>query len=107
MSDRESLSAAPVTDAWREAAGKIVSPAIALVFVTSMVEVMLQTAAHPGATADGSMIVVLADATASTFGAAYPFFAPAVGTLGAFIAGSITVSNVTFAAFQFEIALLC
>jgi len=93
-----------VTDAWREAAGKIVSPAIALVFVIAMVEVMLQTAAHPGATADGSMIVVLADATASTFGAAYPFFAPTVGTLGAFIAGSITVSNVTFAAFQFEIA---
>nr|WP_321163753.1 L-lactate permease [Halorubrum saccharovorum] len=93
-----------VTDAWREAAGKIVSPAISLVFVIAMVEVMLQTAAHPGATADGSMIVVLADATASTFGAAYPFFAPMVGTLGAFIAGSITVSNVTFAAFQFEIA---
>ena len=98
------MSADEVTDAWREAAGKIVSPAVSLVFVIAMVEVMLQTAAHPGATAAGSMIVVLADATASTFGAAYPLFAPAVGTLGAFIAGSITVSNVTFAAFQFEIA---
>jgi lactate permease len=93
-----------VTDAWREAAGKIVSPAIALVFVIAMVEVMLQTAAHPGAAADGSMIVVLASATASLLGGAYPFFAPVVGTLGAFIAGSITVSNITFAAFQFEIA---
>ncbi|PAU84140.1 lactate permease [Halorubrum salipaludis] len=98
------MEAGDVTDAWREAAGKIVSPAIALVFVIAMVEVMLQTAAHPGAAADGSMIVVLADATASTLGATYPFFAPVVGTLGAFIAGSITVSNVTFAAFQFEIA---
>ena len=98
------MSADEVTSAWREAAGKIVSPAVSLVFVIAMVEVMLQTAAHPGATADGSMIVVLADATASTFGGAYPLFAPAVGTLGAFIAGSITVSNVTFAAFQFEIA---
>lgn len=98
------MSADEVTSAWREAAGKIVSPAVSLVFVIAMVEVMLQTAAHPGATAGGSMIVVLADATASTFGAAYPLFAPAVGTLGAFIAGSITVSNVTFAAFQFEIA---
>ncbi|WP_241983229.1 L-lactate permease, partial [Halorubrum sp. GN11GM_10-3_MGM] len=98
------MSADEVTSAWREAAGKIVSPAVSLVFVIAMVEVMLQTAAHPGATADGSMIVVLADATASTFGAAYPLFAPVVGTLGAFIAGSITVSNVTFAAFQFEIA---
>ncbi|MDZ5811136.1 L-lactate permease [Halorubrum sp. AD140] len=93
-----------VTDAWREGAEKIVSPAIALMFVIAMVEVMLQTASHPGATADGSMIVVLASATASLLGGAYPFFAPVVGTLGAFIAGSITVSNITFAAFQFEVA---
>ncbi len=94
-----------VSDAWREAAGKIVSPAVALVFVIAMVEIMLQTADAPASVADGSMIVVLADATAATFGGAYPFFAPAVGALGAFIAGSITVSNITFTAFQFEIAV--
>ena len=93
-----------VSDAWREAGAKIVSPAIALVFVIAMVEIMLQTADAPASVADGSMIVVLADATASTFGAAYPFLAPTVGALGAFIAGSITVSNITFTAFQFEIA---
>ncbi len=93
-----------VSDAWREAGAKIISPAIALVFVIAMVEIMLQTADAPASVADGSMIVVLADATAATFGAAYPFFAPAVGALGAFIAGSITVSNITFTAFQFEIA---
>jgi len=93
-----------VSDAWREAGAKIVSPAVALVFVIAMVEIMLQTANAPASVADGSMIVVLADSTAATFGAAYPFFAPAVGALGAFIAGSITVSNITFTAFQFEIA---
>ncbi len=92
-----------VAGAWREAAAKIVSPAIALAFVIAMVEVMLETDAHSAAV-DGSMIVVLADATAATFGPAYPFFAPAVGALGAFIAGSITVSNITFVTFQFEIA---
>ncbi|MES3160379.1 MAG: L-lactate permease [Halorubrum sp.] len=98
------MERASVTDAWREAGGKIVSPAVALVFVIAMVEIMLQTADAPASIADGSMIVVLADATASTFGAAYPFFAPTVGALGAFIAGSITVSNITFTAFQFEVA---
>jgi len=36
-----------VTAAWREAIGKVVSPAIALVFVIAMVEIMLQTAATP------------------------------------------------------------
>ncbi|ELY43124.1 L-lactate permease [Natronorubrum bangense] len=95
--------------AWREAGSKIVSPLVALVFVIAMVEIMLETDAHfeDGAAAgvpDGSMIVVLADATAAVIGPAYPMFAPAVGALGAFIAGSITVSNITFSAFQFEVA---
>ncbi len=98
-----------VVGAWREAAGKMISPLIALVFVIAMVEIMLETDTHVadgGATGipDGSMIVVLADATATTIGPAYPMFAPAVGALGAFIAGSITVSNITFSAFQFEVA---
>jgi len=98
-----------IADAWREAGSKIVSPAIALVFVIAMVEIMLETDAHleDGAAAgapDGSMIVILADATAAGIGPAYPMFAPVVGALGAFIAGSITVSNITFSAFQFEVA---
>jgi lactate permease len=97
------MESADVVGAWREAASKIVSPMIALVFVIAMVEIMLETDAHPGSP-DGSMIVVLAEATAAAFGPAYPLFAPAVGALGAFIAGSITVSNFTFSAFQFEVA---
>ncbi|MCL9816158.1 L-lactate permease [Natronocalculus amylovorans] len=92
-----------ISSAWKEAAGKIVSPAVALVFVIAMVEIMLETTAHGTAPVDGSMIVVLADATASLTGAAYPFFAPIVGMVGAFVAGSITVSNITFTAFQFEV----
>jgi len=94
-----------VTGAWKEAGGKIVSPAIVLFFVIAMVEIMLNTDAHPGAAVDGSMIVVLADGTAATFGAAYPMIAPTVGMIGAFVAGSITVSNITFTAFQFEVGL--
>ena len=92
-----------VLAAWQEAGSRIVSPLVALVFVVAMVEIMLETDAHPGAP-EGSMIVVLADATAAAVGPAYPMIAPAVGALGAFIAGSITVSNITFSAFQFEVA---
>jgi len=99
------MSREEVTGAWKEAAGKIVSPAIVLFFVIAMVEIMLNTDAHPGALVDGSMIVVLADGTAAVFGPAYPMIAPAVGMVGAFVAGSITVSNITFAAFQFEVGL--
>ncbi len=92
-----------VTGAWREAGEKIVSPLIALVFVIAMVDIMLETGSHPDAEL-GSMIVVLAEATAASIGPAYPLLAPAVGALGAFIAGSITVSNITFTGFQFEVA---
>ena len=92
-----------VVGAWREAGGKIISPAIVLFFVIAMVEIMLNTDAHGTAPVDGSMIVVLADGTAAVFGAAYPLFAPTVGMIGAFVAGSITVSNITFTAFQFEV----
>ncbi|MFO7833800.1 MAG: L-lactate permease [Halohasta sp.] len=92
-----------VTSAWGEAAGKIVSPAVVLMFVIAMVEIMLNTDATATAV-DASMIVVLADSTASSVGAAYPMVAPVVGLIGAFVAGSITVSNITFAAFQFEVA---
>jgi lactate permease len=92
-----------VVGAWREAGGKIISPAVVLFFVIAMVEIMLNTNAHGTAPVDGSMIVVLADGTAAVFGAAYPMVAPTVGMIGAFVAGSITVSNITFTAFQFEV----
>lgn len=93
-----------VRDAWYEAGEKLVAPFIALVFVIAMVQVMLQSGTHPGAPEFGSMIVVLATATAETFGAGYPFFAPVVGALAAALVGSNTVSNITFGVFQFEIA---
>ncbi len=91
-----------VKAAWGEALQKLVSPLIALVFVIAMVQVMLQSGAH----AEGaeSMIFVLAQATADVVGPAYPFIAALIGALGAAMAGSNTVSNITFGGFQFEAA---
>jgi len=98
------MSGEEVGDAWKEAARKIVSPFIALVFVIAMVQVMLQSGAHPGAPEVGSMIVLLAQTTADLLGVAYPAVASLIGALGAAMAGSNTVSNITFGAFQFEAA---
>ena len=98
------MSGSEVSAAWKEAGRKIVSPFIALVFVIAMVQVMLQSGAHPGAPEVGSMIVLLAQTTADTLGIAYPAFASLIGALGAAMAGSNTVSNITFGAFQFEAA---
>ena len=51
-----------------------------------------------------SMPVAMASFVAETFGAIYPLFAPTVGAIGAFIAGSNTVSNMMLSQFQFEVA---
>ncbi|ADJ15329.1 L-lactate permease [Halalkalicoccus jeotgali B3] len=98
------MSGGQVSAAWREAGQKIVSPLIALIFVIAMVQVMINSGAHPGAPAGGSMIVVLATATADLLGPVYPAVAALIGALGAAMAGSNTVSNITFGGFQFEAA---
>jgi lactate permease len=46
----------------------------------------------------------MANFVASTVGDIYPLFAPMVGALGAFIAGSNTVSNMMLSQFQFGVA---
>ncbi|SEW30853.1 L-lactate permease [Natrinema salifodinae] len=93
-----------VGQAWREAAEKIVSPFIALVFVIAMVQVMLLSGEAPGAPAVGSMIEVLAVSTANAFGPVYPAIAALIGALAAAMTGSNTASNITFGTFQFEAA---
>jgi len=98
------MSSEEVSSAWGETARKIVAPFIALIFVIAMVQVMLNSGAHPGAPEAGSMIVVLATITADFLGPIYPFFAALIGALGAAMAGSNTVSNITFGGFQFEAA---
>lgn len=51
-----------------------------------------------------SMPVTLADGVASLAGSSYPFFAPIIGAMGSFVAGSATVSNMMFTLFQFGVA---
>ncbi|MEM9266465.1 MAG: L-lactate permease [Cyanobacteria bacterium P01_F01_bin.13] len=51
-----------------------------------------------------SMPLTLADSMAFLAGAVWPLFAPLVGTIGSFVAGSVTVSNLMFSMFQFGVA---
>jgi len=50
------------------------------------------------------MPIIMAEWVALHVGVIYPFFAPAIGALGAFIAGSNTISNLMFGLFQFGVA---
>jgi lactate permease len=97
------MSGGEFKSALSETASKLVSPFIALIFVIAMVQVMLQSAVAP-TSIDLGMIQALAQATANALGPAYPFVAALIGALGAAMAGSNTVSNITFGGFQFEAA---
>ncbi|GAW91564.1 L-lactate permease [Calderihabitans maritimus] len=91
-----------IKSAWRDSFKQITGAAIALFFGVAMVQLMLKS----GANAAGldSMMTVMARGVAQLAGTAYPFFAPLIGVLGAFISGSNTVSNILFSSLQFETA---
>ncbi|MFP4031333.1 MAG: L-lactate permease [Desulfococcaceae bacterium] len=85
------------------AAGKtLVGAGFVLVFTIPMVRILINSGVNGAGFA--SMPVAMASFVAETFGAVYPLFAPTVGALGAFIAGSNTVSNMMLSQFQLEMA---
>ena len=66
-----------------------------------MVQVFINSGG--GAAGFDRMPIALADGVASLAGSAWPIFAPFIGGLGAFVAGSNTVSNMMFSLFQFGV----
>lgn len=50
------------------------------------------------------MPMELANAASATLGNSWPFFSPLIGSLGSFISGSATFSNMMFTLFQFSVA---
>lgn len=74
----------------------------ALLLAVPMVQVFIHSASADGTLA--SMPILLAQSAASVAGNAWPNISPWVGSLGAFIAGSNTVSNMMFSYFQFSTA---
>jgi lactate permease len=53
---------------------------------------------------DRAQTMIIGRTLAAVTGKGWPFFAPVLGALGAFFAGSATVSNLTFAGIQDSIA---
>jgi len=73
----------------------------ALVFTVPMVQVFINSSG--GAAGFAQMPIALAEGVADVAGAAWPFFSTFIGGLGAFVAGSNTVSNMMFSLFQFGV----
>jgi lactate permease len=73
-----------------------------LVFTIPMVRVYINSDVN--ARDLPSMPVAMAEWVAANAGGEWPLIAPSIGALGAFIAGSNTVSNLMFSLFQFSVA---
>ena len=73
-----------------------------LLFTVPMVRILINSGVNA---ADlPSMPIAMAQWVADSVGNVYPLLAPSVGALGAFIAGSNTVSNMMLSQFQFGVA---
>lgn len=86
--------------AWAISGKTMIAAAPALLLAVPMVQVFINS----GSEGMASMPITLAEGMAGATGHAWPLFAPLVGALGAFIAGSNTVSNMMFSLFQFSTA---
>lgn len=80
----------------------VVSASVALLFAVPMVQVFINSS--DGAAGLEKMPSVLAGGVASLVGDAWPAFASLIGGIGAFVAGSNTISNMMFSLFQFGVA---
>lgn len=72
----------------------------ALLLAVPMVQIFINSESA----AQAAMPLVLAEGVSAASGPLWPLFSPLIGALGAFIAGSNTVSNMMFALFQFSAA---
>lgn len=86
----------------RESSGTLIGAGFVLIFTVPMVRVMINSGVN--ANDLDSMPVLVAEWVSEQVGAVYPFFAPTIGALGAFLAGSNTVSNLMLSQFQFSVA---
>lgn len=87
--------------AWAQSGKTTVSASTALIFTVPMVQVFANTGG--GAAGFDKMPIELANGAAALAGEYWPLFSTFIGGLGAFIAGSNTVSNMMFSLFQYDV----
>jgi lactate permease len=81
----------------------IIGAGFVLIFTIPMVRLFINSGVNMSDVP--SMPMAGATLFADVFGAAFPLVSPTIGALGAFIAGSNTVSNMMFSQFQLEAAM--
>jgi len=90
------------TKAIGESSKTLIGAGFVLIFTIPMVRILINSGVNDFGYS--SMPIAMAEWVANTMGWIYPAFAASVGALGAFIAGSNTVSNMMLSQFQFSTA---
>ena len=98
---RKSVSA--LNSAFKESGKTVLGAGFVLIFTIPMVRIFINSGINLSDVA--SMPVASAELFSGTFGNVFPLISPTIGALGAFIAGSNTVSNMMFSQFQYEAAM--
>lgn len=88
--------------AWKDSTKMILGAGFVLIFTVPMVRIYINSGVNEMGIS--SMPLAMAEWVAGNVGEIWPFFAPSIGALGAFIAGSNTVSNLMFSLFQYGVA---
>jgi lactate permease len=89
-------------EAVSESSKVMIGAGFVLIFTIPLVRILINSGINESGF--DSMPVAMANFVATSVGDIYPLFAPMVGALGAFIAGSNTVSNMMLSQFQFGVA---
>jgi lactate permease len=98
----QKMRPADLTEAIGRSAKTMIGASVALGFAVPMVRIFINSGVNTSELI--SMPLMLANGVASIAGTAWPAFASVIGALGAFIAGSNTVSNMMFSLFQYGVA---
>lgn len=93
---------APLGRAVSESSRTLIGAGFVLIFTVPMVRIFINSGVNGADLA--SMPVTTANFAAGLVGEFFPALSASIGALGAFIAGSNTVSNMMFSQFQFEVA---
>ncbi|MFA7744427.1 L-lactate permease [Salinicoccus roseus] len=91
-----------MANAFRLSGRTILAAMAALIVSVPLVQVFINSGINDAGF--DSMPLVLAQGAANLFGDSWPLISPAIGAMGAFAAGSNTVSNMMFGLFQFGVA---
>jgi lactate permease len=86
----------------KESSGVLLSAGLVLLFTVPMMPILICSGVS--AAELSSMLILVARWVTDSAGGIYPLLAPSVGALGAFIAGSNTISNMLFSQLQFDLA---